>query len=102
MFAMGLQTLDAIIGILAGRRGVMAEQTNLVAGATGDLGGRITRALAERGAAVRALVRPGSPPDQLAALRSLGVEIAEADYDDAAALRRACEGVGWVGSALSG
>ena len=102
MFAMGIQTLDAIIGTLAGKRGVMTEQTILLAGATGDLGGRIARALAARGAAVRALVRPGTPPDTLAELRSLGVEIAGADYGDAAAMRQACEGVGCVVSALSG
>lgn len=80
----------------------MAEQTILLAGATGDLGGRIARALAERGATVRALVRPGTPPDKLAELRGLGAEIVEADYDDAAALRRAGEGAGCVVSALSG
>ena len=33
-----------------------------LAGATGDLGGRIARALRGRGAAVRAIVRPGSAP----------------------------------------
>jgi uncharacterized protein YbjT (DUF2867 family) len=80
----------------------MGEQTILLAGATGDLGGRIARALAGRGATVRALVRPGTPPDKLAELRGLGAEIVEADYDDAAALRRACEGAGCVVSALSG
>lgn len=80
----------------------MGERTILLAGATGDLGGRIARALAGRGATVRALVRSGTPPDKLAELRGLGAEIAEADYDDAAALRRACEGAGCVVSALSG
>jgi nucleoside-diphosphate-sugar epimerase len=80
----------------------MAEQTILLAGATGDLGGRIARALAGGGATVRALVRPGSQPDKLAELRGLGAEIAEADYGDAAALRRACEEAGCVVSALSG
>jgi uncharacterized protein YbjT (DUF2867 family) len=80
----------------------MAEQTILLAGATGDLGGRIARALAGRGAPVRALVRPGTRPDKLAELRALGAEIAEAEYGDAAALRRACEGAGCVVSALSG
>lgn len=80
----------------------MGEQTILLAGATGDLGGRIARALAGRGASVRALVRPGTQPDKLAALHGLGAELAEAEYGDAAALRRACEGVGCVVSALSG
>ena len=81
----------------------MAEQTILLAGATGDLGGRIARALAGRGATVRALVRPGTRPDRLAELRGLGAEIAdEADYGDEAAMRRVCEGAGCVVSALSG
>jgi uncharacterized protein YbjT (DUF2867 family) len=80
----------------------MAEQTILLAGATGDLGGRIASALGGRGATVRALVRPGSRPDKLAELRGLGAEITEADYGDAAAMRRACEGAGCVVSALSG
>jgi nucleoside-diphosphate-sugar epimerase len=80
----------------------MGEQTILLAGATGDLGGRIALALAGRGASVRALVRPGTQPDKLAELRGLGAEIVEAEYGDAAALRRACEGAGCVVSALSG
>lgn len=80
----------------------MAEQTILLAGATGDLGGRIARALAGRGATVRGLVRPGTRPDKLAELRALGAEIVEAEYGDAAAMRRACEGAGCVVSALSG
>lgn len=77
-------------------------QPILLAGGTGDLGGRIARALVERGAAVRALVRPGAPADKVAHLRGLGVEIAEAAFDDPEALRRACTGAACVVSALSG
>ncbi|MBZ5672294.1 MAG: NmrA family NAD(P)-binding protein, partial [Acidobacteriia bacterium] len=38
----------------------MNDSTIVVAGATGNLGGRIARALLERGASVRALVRHGT------------------------------------------
>jgi uncharacterized protein YbjT (DUF2867 family) len=80
----------------------MADATILLAGATGDLGERIAKALLERGAAVRALVRPGTAADGVARLRSLGAEIVQADYGDAAALRAACAGADCVVSALSG
>jgi uncharacterized protein YbjT (DUF2867 family) len=80
----------------------MTTQPILLAGGTGDLGGRIARALIDRGAAVRALVRPGAAADKVAHLRGLGVEIAEAEYDDPEALRRACTGAACVVSALSG
>jgi uncharacterized protein YbjT (DUF2867 family) len=76
--------------------------TILLAGATGDLGGRIARALLARGAVVRALVRPGAAADGVARLRSAGAEVVEADYGDAAALRAACTGAACVVSALSG
>lgn len=80
----------------------MTTQPILLAGATGDLGERIARALIARGAMVRALVRPGTAADRVAHLRGLGAAVAEADYDDAEALRRACMGAACVVSALSG
>jgi len=75
--------------------------TILVAGGSGDLGGRIVRSLLDLDAHVRVLTRPAggasrrpdAPP---------GVEVVEAAYDDPAALRRACEGVDVVVSCLSG
>src|ERR1017187_10779734 len=42
--------------------GIMNDGTIVVAGATGTLGGRIVRALLERGASVKALVRHGTAP----------------------------------------
>ena len=74
----------------------------LLAGATGGLGERIARALVGRGARVRALVRPGTSPDRRQALEQLGLTLVEADYTDAEALTRACQGVACVVSALSG
>lgn len=73
----------------------------IVAGATGDLGGRIARALAGRGAAVRALVRPGSSGTAgLAALP--GAEVRAVNFADDGELTRACEGAACVVSALNG
>lgn len=62
----------------------------LVTGATGHLGNNLTRALLERGFAVRALVRPGSPTTSIA---GLDVEITEGDLNDPASLERATMGV---------
>lgn len=74
----------------------------ILAGATGDLGGRIARALLKRGAGVRAIVRPGSANDKVAALRKLGVSIVEADFQSIPDLVKACSGGSCVVSALSG
>src|SRR6478672_12498228 len=74
--------------------------TIAVAGATGRLGHLIVRALSARGANVRPLVRPGSPPDKLKGLE--GTEITEADYANPGQLAKALEGVDVVVSALNG
>ncbi|WP_224243181.1 aromatic alcohol reductase [Hyalangium gracile] len=74
----------------------------VLAGATGDLGGRIARELTQRGASVRALVRPGTPAERTEALRKHGVSISEVNLADATSVARACEGAPCVVSALSG
>jgi nucleoside-diphosphate-sugar epimerase len=74
----------------------------VVAGAAGDLGHRIALALLARGAQVRALVRPGNTKPNVATLRERGAAIVEVDFNDAAALTRACAGAACVVSALSG
>ncbi|RZK99997.1 MAG: NmrA family protein, partial [Hymenobacter sp.] len=76
--------------------------TIVLAGATGDLGFRIAQALLGRGAAVRALVRPGNTKPAVAKLREQGAAIIEVDFSDAAALTLACAGATCVVSALSG
>lgn len=76
--------------------------TIVVAGATGHLGSLIVHQLLQRGATVRALVRPGTAQNKVAALRLTGVSIQQADYGDAAALQQACAGAACVVSALSG
>jgi NAD(P)H dehydrogenase (quinone) len=58
-----------------------------VTGATGGLGGRVARRLAERGAAQRLVVRDPARAPELA-----GAELATGSYDDGEGLRRAFDG----------
>jgi nucleoside-diphosphate-sugar epimerase len=74
----------------------------VVAGATGNLGGRIARALLERGASVRGLVRHGTARDKLERLQELGVTIASVDLNSASQVAAACSGAVCVVSALAG
>ena len=73
-----------------------------LAGASGDLGSRIARALVRRQANVRALVRPNMHSGDRARLEAIGLHLAEADPHDPNTVAAACEGVGCVISALSG
>ncbi|GAA2313168.1 hypothetical protein GCM10010149_75350 [Nonomuraea roseoviolacea subsp. roseoviolacea] len=73
-----------------------------LAGATGLLGGRIAGALLDRGAAVRALVRPGADEERrtaLAALRARGLEVVEGDITDP--IERLAEAVGDATTVIS-
>jgi len=74
----------------------------VLAGATGDLGHRIALALLDRGARVRALIRPGNEKPAVEGLRARGAAIVAVDFDDVAALTQACAGAACVVSALSG
>ena len=74
----------------------------VLAGATGNLGGRIASALLARGAKVRALVRRGAAPDKVARLQQLGAAIAEVDFASAADVAKACAGAACVVSTLAG
>ena len=76
--------------------------TILVAGATGNLGGRIVRELIKRGANVRAIVRASADAQKLDNLRQQGVEVIEGDMNDVALLTKACTGVSCIVSALQG
>ncbi|MDI3213328.1 NmrA family NAD(P)-binding protein [Arthrobacter sp. AL12] len=78
------------------------SDTVLLAGATGDLGGRILRNLVTQGATVRVLTRPGTDAARIAQLRAQGAEVVQANYDDPDGLRRACTGVDCVVSAING
>ena len=74
----------------------------VLAGAGGDLGDRIAKALVGQGASVRALVRAGAPADKLAGLSALGTIPMTVDYDDPASLKQACKGAACVVSVLNG
>jgi uncharacterized protein YbjT (DUF2867 family) len=74
----------------------------LVAGGTGNLGGKIVRALVEKGADVRAIVRASSDLEKVNQLKQLGVQVIPLDMSDKVALTQACEGVSCVVSALAG
>ena len=73
-----------------------------VAGATGDLGLRIVRALVAEGAAVTAIVRPGTGAVRVAPLTALGVRIAEAGAGRPGSWQSACMGADCVVSAFNG
>ena len=73
-----------------------------VAGAGGDLGSRIARALVARGAVVRALVRPDVAATDRARIEATGATIAPADPTDRDAVAATCNGAACVVSALNG
>jgi len=64
--------------------------TSLVTGATGFIGSRLVRALAESGEPVRALVRN---PGAAGALRRPGVEVVQGDLEDPSSLPDAVVGI---------
>jgi len=80
----------------------MNQSTIVVAGATGNLGGRIVRSLVERGAAVRALVRPGGAREKIERLQQLGASIACVDLRSVSDVAPACSGASCVVSTLQG
>ena len=80
----------------------MDQRRIVLAGATGNLGGRIVRELRQRGASVRAIVRPGTSAERLATLREQQVELVEARLEAGAALVEACDGASCVVSTLLG
>lgn len=78
------------------------SQKILVAGATGNLGERIVKALIKRGAEVRVLNRKETDPAKTKKLTDLGAEVVSVDMSDAEALKLACQDVSCVVSALAG
>lgn len=74
----------------------------LVVGASGNMGTKIVRELAGRGAKVRVTHRGSSKPEQVAKLRETGAELVMADLNDAASLATACAGIDVVVSAVQG
>jgi uncharacterized protein YbjT (DUF2867 family) len=73
-----------------------------IAGATGDLGGRIVKVLLEKGAEVRALVRSSSDIEKVKKLEKMGVKVFKIDMSDSKEIAKACEGASCVVSVLAG
>jgi len=74
----------------------------LVAGATGNLCVRIVKALLERGAEVRVIVRTSSDNEKINKLESLGAKVFKINMLDAEEVSKTCNGVTCVVSALNG
>jgi uncharacterized protein YbjT (DUF2867 family) len=77
-------------------------RTIALAGATGDLGGRVLSALVRRGVTVRALVRSTTPAAAQDAVLARGGTPVPVDFADHAALSRALDGAECVVSVLNG
>ena len=73
-----------------------------LAGAGGDLGGRIAKALVIRGGQVRVLVRPGLKDEERLHIQALGVTSVPANPADVFEVANACAGVSCFVSALNG
>jgi uncharacterized protein YbjT (DUF2867 family) len=74
----------------------------VVAGATGDLGGRIIKALLEKDTEVRAIVRENTDPEKIEKLKKMGVAVCKVDMLDANAIAKYCVGASCVVSAVAG
>ena len=78
------------------------KQTIVVAGGTGNLGERIIRALLEKSAEVRAIVRAESNVEKIRHLETLGAKVFIVDMLNVEAVARVCEDASCVVSALAG
>lgn len=76
--------------------------TVIVAGASGRLGHRITACILERGADVRAIIRPTTAPQKIEELRTLGATIVTSDFASPVTLADALTGADCVVSAVAG
>ncbi len=74
----------------------------LVAGGTGNLGGRVIQSLLDKGAEVRIVVRQESDRDTLNKLKKLGVKVFLVKNWNVEEISHACRGASCVVSALSG
>lgn len=74
----------------------------LVAGATGNLGGKIVNALIEKGADVYAIVRSSTDTKKINELKEKGVKVSQIDTSNIKEVTEACIGMDCVVSALAG
>jgi uncharacterized protein YbjT (DUF2867 family) len=80
----------------------MHEKLVVIAGATGDLGGRVVRELFNLKAPVRAIVRVETSESKLKVLRDFGCEVVKVDYANHKGLVDALKGASVVLSTLAG
>ena len=80
----------------------MKTTTILIAGGTGNLGGRIIKALLRRGADVRAIVRSSTDDVKVEKLEQQGVKVIRVNMSDVSELTQACMGASCLISALQG
>ena len=80
----------------------MSQPVIALAGAAGDMGSRIAKALLERGAAVRVLTRKDASDTYARDVTALGATLERADMYDVDSLAAACQGASCVVSALNG
>ncbi len=78
------------------------KPTIIVAGATGNLGERIVKALSTNEADIRILVRPNSNTEKVKALEKLGAKVYTINHWTVEEIANACKGADCVVSALSG
>jgi uncharacterized protein YbjT (DUF2867 family) len=74
----------------------------VVAGATGNLGERIVKALLEKGAEVRVLVRASSGIEKINKLEQLGAQVFKVSFSNREEIASVCKGADCVVSALAG
>lgn len=74
----------------------------VVAGATGNLGTRVTRALIGRGARTVALARTGTSPEKIQALQELGAEVVVVDLTSVSEVAAALDGAACLVSVVQG
>jgi nucleoside-diphosphate-sugar epimerase len=78
------------------------SKTIIVAGATGNLGGKIVDALLAKGVAVKAIVRLSTKEEKIKGLQSKGVIVCQVDTSKKEEIVKHCIGASCVVSALSG
>ncbi|MCZ2223845.1 MAG: NmrA family NAD(P)-binding protein [Chitinophagales bacterium] len=80
----------------------MPNKTIIIAGGTGNLGGRIIKELLKKEVEVRVLVRSSSSKEKIAELEQLGAKIFTVDMNSEKEIAEVCNGATCVVSALAG
>jgi len=79
-----------------------SSTTIVVAGATGNLGGRVVNSILKQGVAVTALIRTDTARDKSETLRRSGARVVEVDFHQLEQVVKACAGDSCVVSTLAG